>query len=81
MKYNKGGRINLNKPPKKATVVTDFGSIKFEDGEYFNNYPGYEIFTNLEDCQNAYERMKRNAVLFCTTQMNKFNKVIEILEK
>ncbi len=77
---HKGGRINLNKPPRKATVVTDFGSIKFEDGEYFNNYPGYEFFDNLVDCELAYERMKRDAILFCSNQMDKFNRVIEILE-
>jgi len=77
---HKGGRINLNKPPRKGTVVTEHSGIQFEDGERFNDYPGYKIFDNLIDCQHAYERMKKDAISFCRKQMNKFYDVIEKLE-
>lgn len=78
---HKGGRVNLNKPPRKATVTTEFGSIKFDDGEHFNNYPGYEIFDSLEECETAYSKMKQDSVEYCKKQIDKFNNVIKLLEE
>ena len=76
----KSGKINLNKKPFKDVVKRATFSVYLETHKVNLYYPGYEIYDNLEECELAYDRMVRKNVLFCSEQINKFNKVIEKLE-
>lgn len=78
---SKGGKINLNRPPIKGVVINDNNSILLENNKIFSNYPGCEIHYDLEKCQFNYEQMKRLAIKKCLNQIDKFNKIINLLQE